>query len=125
MHYFRERFNQISQLLWRLTFETLFHLRLHAFIHLDEREPSLSESFGLTRRPVAFEGFAGKFLGRVNAEPAAAGDFAGRVVEDIGRVFGEENVPSLPRLRRAILRRPISALALPSAFSAPSLHRHA
>jgi hypothetical protein len=34
------------------------HLRLHAFIHLDQRGPSLSESFGPTGRPGAFEAFS-------------------------------------------------------------------
>jgi DNA-binding transcriptional regulator PaaX len=33
--------------------------------------------------------FAGKFLLRANAGPAAAGDFARRVVEHVGRAFGE------------------------------------
>ena len=80
MHYYQERVNQISQFLWRLTFETLFHLRLHTFIHLDER------------RPGAFETFAGNFLRRVNAQLAAAGDFARRMVEHVGRAFGEEAV---------------------------------
>ena len=37
----------------RLKFEQFFHLRLHRFIHLDER------------RPRAFETFAGNFLRRV------------------------------------------------------------
>ena len=55
-------------------------LRLHAFIHLDER------------RPGAFETFAGNFLRRVNAQLAAAGDFARRVVEHVGRAFGENAV---------------------------------
>jgi len=59
------------------------HLRLHRSIHLDER------------RPGAFEAFAGVFLSRINAEFAAAGDFAGGVVEHVGRAFGEEAVGSL------------------------------
>ena len=58
----------------------LFHLRLYRGIHLDER------------RPGAFEDFARQFLCRINAEFAAAGDFAGRVVEHVGRAFGEEAV---------------------------------
>ena len=58
----------------------LFHLRLHAFIHLDER------------RPGAFETFTGNFLRRVNAQLAADGDFARRVVEHVGRTFGENAV---------------------------------
>ena len=33
--------------------------------------------------------FAGEFLRRVDAEFAADGDFAGGVVEHIGRAFGE------------------------------------
>ena len=41
------------------------------------------------RRPRAFETFAGNFLRRVNAQLAAAGDFARRVVEHVGRAFGE------------------------------------
>jgi hypothetical protein len=40
-------------------------LRLHAFVHLDER------------RPGAFETFARQFLRRINAEFAADGDLAG------------------------------------------------
>src|SRR5690242_17145491 len=47
--------------------EKLSHLRLHVFIHFNQRWPR------------AFETFAGKFLRRVNAEFAAAGDFAGGV----------------------------------------------
>ena len=39
-----------------------------------------------------FEAFAGEFLRRVEAEFAAAGDFAGGVVEHVGRAFGEEAV---------------------------------
>ena len=62
------------------TAKKLFHLRLHSFIHLDER------------RPGAFEAFAGEFLRRINAEFAAAGDFAGGVVEHLGRAFGEDAV---------------------------------
>ena len=58
----------------------LFHLRLHRGIHLDQR------------RPGAFEAFAGNFLRRINAKFAAAGDFAGGVVEHVGRAFGEEAV---------------------------------
>ena len=57
--------------------EKLFHLRLHRFIHANQR------------RPGAFETFARNFLRRVNAELAADGDFAGRVVEHVGRAFGE------------------------------------
>ncbi len=56
------------------------NFRLHRLIHLDER------------RPRAFETFAGNFLCRVNAELAAAGDFARRVVEHVGRAFGEDAV---------------------------------
>jgi hypothetical protein len=37
------------------------------------------------RRPRAFEAFAGQFLCRVDAQSAADGDFARRVVEHIGR----------------------------------------
>ena len=48
------------------------------------------------RRPGAFEAFAWIFLRRVNAEFAAAGDFGGRVVEHVGRAFGEEAVPPSP-----------------------------
>jgi len=44
------------------------------------------------RRPGAFEAFAGNFLRRVYAEFAADGDFAGGVVEHVGRAFGEEAV---------------------------------
>ncbi len=61
------------------------HLRLHRGIHLDER------------RPGAFETFTGKFLRRVNAEFAAAGDFPGGVVEHVGQDFGES-------LRTAIMQ---------------------
>ena len=53
----------------------------HGFIHLDQR------------RPGAFEAFARNFLRRVNAEFAAAGDFAGGVVKHVGRAFGEDAVP--------------------------------
>ena len=67
----------------------LFHLRLHRRIHLDER------------RLGALEVFAGEFLRRVNAEFAAAGDFAGGVVEHVGRAFGEEAVLPSPGLRQA------------------------
>jgi len=42
------------------------------------------------RRPRAFEAFAGQFLRRINAEFAAAGDFAGGVVEHVGSAFGED-----------------------------------
>src|SRR5215207_8468750 len=42
-----------------------FHLRLHAFIHFDER------------RPLTFEPFPRQFLRRVDAGLAADGDFAG------------------------------------------------
>ena len=35
-------------------------------------------------------GFAAEFLRRVDAEFAAAGDFARRMVEHVGRAFGEE-----------------------------------
>ncbi len=52
----------------------------HDFIHLDER------------RPGAFETFARNFLRCVDAEFAAAGDFAGGVVEHVGRAFGEDAV---------------------------------
>ena len=55
-----------------LSSKKLFHLRLHRRIHLDERWPG------------AFEAFAGEFLRRVDAEFAAAGDFAGGVVEHVG-----------------------------------------
>ena len=51
-----------------------------AVIHLDQR------------RPGALETFAGNFLRRVNAQLAAAGDFARRVVEHVGRAFGEDAV---------------------------------
>jgi hypothetical protein len=34
----------------------------------------------------------GSFFVRINAEFAAAGDFAGGVVEHVGRAFGEEAV---------------------------------
>ncbi len=57
-----------------------FHFRLHRGIHLDER------------RPGAFETFARDFLRRVDAEFAAAGDFARGVVEHVGRAFGEDAV---------------------------------
>ena len=60
-----------------LLIQEFFHLRLHRFIHLDQRWPG------------AFETFAGNFLRRVNAQLAAAGDFARRVVEHVGRAFGE------------------------------------
>ena len=49
----------------------LFHSRLHAFIHLDER------------RPGAFETFARQFLRRVETLFAPDGDFARRVVEHV------------------------------------------
>src|SRR5262245_26311654 len=61
-------------------FEKLLHLRLHAFIHLDQW------------RPRAFEAFAGEFFRRINAQFAADGDFAGGVVEHIRRAFGEDAV---------------------------------
>jgi hypothetical protein len=38
------------------------HLHLHYGIHLDEREPSLAESFVPTRRPGAIETFVRQFL---------------------------------------------------------------
>src|SRR2546425_13131131 len=63
-----------------LGFDWFLHFRLHRGIHLDERWPG------------AFEAFARQFLRRVNAEFAAAGDFAGGVVEHVGRAFGEEAV---------------------------------
>ena len=47
-----------------------------------------------------FETFARNFLRRVNAEFAAAGDFARGVVEHVGRAFGEDAVPPSPRLWR-------------------------
>ena len=49
------------------------------------------------RRPGAFEAFARQFLRRINAEFAAAGDFAGGVVEHVGRAFGEDAVPPSPK----------------------------
>jgi hypothetical protein len=42
--------------------EKLFHLRLHRRVQLDEREPSLAESFVPTRRPGAFETFPDNFF---------------------------------------------------------------
>ena len=41
-------------------------------------------------RPGTFEAFAWQFLGRVEADFAAAGDFAGGVVEYVGWAFGED-----------------------------------
>ena len=58
-------------------FQNVFHLRLHAFIHLDQR------------RPRAFESFAGNFLRGVKTHFAPNGDFARRVVEHVRRAFGE------------------------------------
>jgi len=55
----------------------LFHLRLHHFIHLDER------------RPGAFETFARNLLRRVDAGLAAAVGFDRGVVEQVGRAFAE------------------------------------
>ena len=52
----------------------------HRFVHADQR------------RPRALETFAGNFLRRVDAEFAADGDFAGGVVEHVGRAFGEDAV---------------------------------
>ena len=49
---------------------------LHRFIHLDER------------RPGAFETFAGNFLGRVDVY------FARRLIERVGRAFGESLRPA-------------------------------
>ena len=49
----------------------------------------------MSGRPGAFETFAWQFLRRVNAEFAAAGDFAGGVVQHVGRAFGEHLVGSL------------------------------
>ncbi|MBI5774105.1 MAG: hypothetical protein HZA89_10230 [Verrucomicrobia bacterium] len=40
----------------------------------------------------AFEAFARNYLRRIKAEFAAAGDFAGGVVEHVGRAFGENAV---------------------------------
>jgi len=77
----------------------LFHLRLYRRIHLDER------------RPGAFEAFAGEFFRRDNAQLPAAGDFAGGVVEHVGRAFGEEavalhfDVPTGQNAQRERLRR--------------------
>ena len=51
-------------------------------------------------RPRPFEPFTGEFLGRVNAEFGADGDFAGGVVEHVGGAFGENAVPPSPRLWR-------------------------
>jgi hypothetical protein len=73
--------NQYQSLLHRLLpVEKFFHPRLHGSIHLDER------------RPGAFKAFAGKFLGCVNAEFAADGDFAGGVIEYVRWTFGEDAV---------------------------------
>ena len=61
---------------WRSTHgaEHRLDIRLHRGIHLDERWPG------------AFEAFAGEFRGGVEALFAATGDFAGGVVEHVGRV---------------------------------------
>ena len=59
--------------------------------------------------PFALETFARHFLRRIDAEFAAAGDFARRVVEHVGRAFGEE----LSRLRQASARQARCGLAAP------------
>jgi hypothetical protein len=77
--------------------QDFFHLRLHRFIHLNQR------------RPGAFEAFAGNFLRRVNAEFAAAGDFARRMVKDAGG-----NLPMLKKRRSWTV-----ALVRPWSFHTP------
>src|SRR5205809_1035410 len=60
--------------------EKPFHFRLHGLIHLDQRWPG------------AFESFAGEFFCRVNAEFAADGDFARRMIQNVRWTLGEDAV---------------------------------
>ena len=75
----------------------LFHLRHLCGIHFDER------------RLEVFKASAGEFLRRINAELAAAGNFAGGVIKHVGRVFGENAVALRVGIGAWLTRRMASA----------------
>src|SRR6187455_2000955 len=90
--------------------EELVNSVFHVFAHFD------------LRRPGALEAFARQFLRRVNAEFAAAGDFAGGVIEhvDPDRDYPLSCVARAARLCRLTIREPTLAYAA----SRPDAGRH-